>query len=284
MSLEKVCDILKYADHNNFCVPAFNAFNYESIKWIIEAACEENSPAIVMLYPGMSCFIPFSTFAQITRDLASKASVPIGLHLDHSSSYEEILFAIKEGFTSVMADGSGLDFDKNIEFVRQVTKAAHAMGVDVEAELGRVGSASNADDFVNSQCYTRCEDVPVYIERTEVDCLAIAIGSAHGNYIATPKLDLERLSEINSITDIPLVLHGGTGIPEDQLVGAVRSGINKLNIGTEYMELFMSSLKSQAERGVKNYFACLNAIKPEVISYLKRKINLLKPRQEHVGA
>jgi ketose-bisphosphate aldolase len=284
MSLEKVCEILKYADQNKFCVPAFNAFNFESIKWIIEAACEEDSPAIVMLYPGMSGFISFSTFARITRELASKARVPVGLHLDHSCSYDEILFAMKEGFTSVMADGSKLEFEKNIEFVRQVTRAAHAMGVDVEAELGKVGSASNADDFAKCDGYTRCEDVPVFVEKTEVDCLAIAIGSAHGNYIKAPKLDLERLSEINRITDIPLVLHGGTGIPGDQLVSAVRSGINKLNIGTEYMELFMSCVKAQAEKGVRNYFGCLNAIKPEVISYLRSKIRLLKPQQEHSGA
>lgn len=277
MSLEKVCDILKYADQNNFCVPAFNAFNYESIKWIIEAASEENSPVIVMLYPGMSNFIPFGTFAGITRKLALKSKVPVGLHLDHSNSYEEILLAIKEGFTSVMADGSRLDFEENIEFVGQVTKAAHAMGVDVEAELGKVGSASIADDFANCDGYTKSVDAVEFVERTGVDTLAIAIGSAHGNYVTTPKLDLERLSEINHMIDIPLVLHGGTGIPDDQLIGAIRLGINKLNIGTEYMELFMSAVKAQADKGMKNYFGCLNEIKPVVISYLKQKIKLLKP-------
>ncbi len=277
MSLEKVCDILKDADKNGFCVPAFNAFSYESIAWAIDAANEENTSVIVMLYPGMSKHIPFSTFAAITKDLAKKVKVPVGLHLDHSSSFEEILAAIAGGFTSVMVDGSKLELEKNIEFVKEVTKAAHAMGVDVEAELGKVGSASNADDFTNADNFTKTNDAIAFIERTEVDTLAVAIGSAHGNYVTVPKLDLQRLDELNKVIDVPLVLHGGTGIPDDQLKKAVKLGINKLNIGTEYFQLFMTLTKNRVENGENNFFSCLNAIKPEAIAYVRRKLNLLRP-------
>ncbi len=277
MSLEKVSDILKYADSKGFCVPSFNAFNFESIAWAIEAAQQENTPVIIMLYPGMTNIIPFSSFSAITKDLAAIAKVPVGLHLDHSSSYEEILTAISGGFTSVMVDGSRLEFEKNIELTRAVTRAAHAMGVDVEAELGKVGSASNADDFTNSDNFTKKAEALEFIDRTGVDMLAVAIGSAHGNYITTPKLDLQRLDELNKAIGIPLVLHGGTGIPDDQLQKAVKLGINKLNIGTEYFQLFMTLTKNRAESGEKNFFGCLNAIKPEVIAYVRCKLNLLKP-------
>ena len=278
MPLEKIVNIMKAADKKGQCVAAFNTFNYESIAWLIETAEEENSPVIVMLYPGMSSFIPMSTYAAITRDLASKVKVPIGLHLDHSNSYEQILGSIKDGFSSVMFDGSAFSYEENVKITAQVVRAAHALDVDVEAELGHVGSASKLEDYTNVDDYTNVSLALKFIEETKVDSLALAIGSAHGNYVSAPKLDLKRLEEINSKTELPLVLHGGTGIPDDQIRKAVKLGINKLNIGTEYNQTFyrtIGEIISEKKSG-DNMYACLLKAKVEVKEYIRSKINLLR--------
>ena len=239
MPLERVSNILKEADKGGYAVAAFNVFNYETIAWIVEAAEEEDMPVIAMLYPACSKFIPYTTFVAIVKDVASKAKVPVGLHLDHSRSYEEIMAAIRDGFTSVMIDGSTLPFEDNVKITKEIVKVAHAMDVDVEAELGYVGRASNLDDYTDKSRFTDSDSVVEFVERTGVDSLAIAIGNAHGNYVATPNLDLERLEDINSRTDVPLVLHGGSGIPDEQIRAAVKLAINKVYIRTELNQLFM---------------------------------------------
>lgn len=279
MPLEKVGKILRDADKRGYAVAAFNLFNYETIAWAIEAAEREGAPVIAMLYPACKGYIPFSTFASITRDLADKASVPVGLHLDHSTSYEEILESISVGFTSVMFDGSRLHYDENIRATAEVAKAAHGMGVDVEAELGYVGSAANMNDYINAEHYTKPEAAADFIDKTGVDSLAVAIGSAHGNYASTPRLDLGRLEEINGATDLPLVLHGGSGIPEEQIKAAVRLGINKLNIGTEVNQIFYSKLAAVTEnnRSKPSYLSCMSMLRVEMVDYLRSKIRLLRP-------
>lgn len=279
MPIEKVSNILKVADKNGYAVPAFTVFNYENIAWAIEAAEEAGSPVIAMFYPGMDFYIPFSTLAAITRDLGSRAKVPVGIHLDHSNSFEEIMRSIKDGFRTVMFDGSALDFDENTRITSMVVKAAHAMDIDVEAELGRVGSAANINDFANADNYTKVSEAVSFVEQTGVDCLAVSIGSAHGNYVATPKLDLKRLEEINKAVDIPLVLHGGTGIPDEQIREAIKLGITKLNIGTEYNQKFYSTIKAvmDEQKSGANMFDCLLKAKVEVKEYLHAKINLLRP-------
>ncbi len=278
MSIQKVSTILKNAGKEGYGVTAFNCFNYESIAWLIETAEEEQTPVIVMLYPAMSKAISFSSFTAIAKDLAAKASVPVGIHLDHSNSFEQIMESIKAGFQTVMIDGSALEFEKNVRITADVVRSAHALDVDVEAELGRVGSAANLNDFTNTDNYTDVNQAVEFIERTGVDCLAVSIGSAHGNYIATPKLDIKRLEEINNATDLPLVLHGGTGIPDEQIREAVKAGINKLNIGTEYNQKFYRIIGDiiKEQKSHASIFDCLNMAKPEIKEYLRSKIRLLK--------
>jgi len=279
MPLASVIDILRDADSKNAGVVGFNTFNFEEVAWIIEAAEEENVPAIIMLHPEMSYMsMPFDAHAAMTIKLAEKARVPIGLHLDHCENFGEIMKAIKCGFTSVMIDGSKLPFEENVRITKAVVDVAHPMGVCVEGELGRIGLAANAEDFLDKKIYTNPADAKAFVEQTGVDSLAIAIGSAHGFYAETPHLALDRLIEINNKIDTPLVLHGGSGIPDDQLTIAGRNGINKLNVGTEYGHLFYVKTKEIMESGLSrrdDWMWCMDALKPIMKDYLKKKLHIM---------
>lgn len=189
-----------------------------------------------MFYPDMSWFIPFSTMAAIAVDLARQAKVPVGVHLDHGKSYEIAVGGIAAGFPSIMYDGSARPFEENLSVTASVVKCAHLLGVDVEAELGTVGQGSRKEDFCNEEFYTKPEMARDFVAGTGVDSLAVAIGNSHGHYVCEPHLDIRRLDEINKTIDTPLVLHGGSGIPAEQMIESVKYGINKVNIGTEFFE------------------------------------------------
>lgn len=276
MAFEKMSTILREADQKGTAVLAFDCMHYESIAWLIEAGEELQLPVIVMLYPSLTNFIPLEAFAAITKAMAAKVKIPVALHLDHCESFETIMGAIKAGFTSVMIDGSKLPFDENVAVTCEIVKTAHALGVDVEAELGKVGQAINKGDFQDKDVYTSVNEAVRFTEKTHVDALAIAFGSAHGFYVETPKLDFQRLSEINAAIDTPLVLHGGTGIPDDQLQQAFRLGINKLNIGTEYSALFYSTAKEYVERAEERsgMFPMWRYQKNKVHDYFLHKLSL----------
>jgi ketose-bisphosphate aldolase len=276
MSFEKLSTILKEVDAKKTAALAFDCHNYESIAWVIEAAEELGVPAIIMLYPAMIKYIPAEAFSELTKALAKNVRVPVALHLDHCDSYEIILRVIKAGFTSVMIDGSKLPYEENIRITKEVVKVAHILGADVEAELGRVGIAANKGDFKNADLYTPVEQAIDFVDRTKVDALAIAIGSAHGYYVETPRLDMTRLQEINRAIDTPLVLHGGTGIPEDQLKQSFKLGINKLNLATEYVALFHSTTSEFQRLKDKNdnLFSFLDYQKKIVMDYLRAKFSL----------
>jgi ketose-bisphosphate aldolase len=279
MAFEKVSAILKDADAKRTAVLAYDCFNFESIAWLVEAGEELGIPVIVMLYPGLMESIPAHVFAAITKAVAKKVKIPVGLHLDHCDSYETILGTIRDGFTSVMIDGSKLEYAENVRVTCEIVKAAHALGIDVEAELGKVGTAANKGDFKNEDLYTTAAQAADFVAKTKVDSLAIAIGSAHGWYVETPKLSMPRLKEINNAIDTPLVLHGGTGIPEDQLKESFGLGINKLNVGTEYFAIFYSTIKDyQQLKDKKESFAALQSYQKKVIKeYLRNKLLLTMP-------
>ena len=279
MAYEKVSTILNEVDAKNTAALAFDCYNYESITWIIETADELGMPVIIMLNPGMIKYITADVFAKITKTQAKKVKIPVGLHLDHCVSYETIMRAIKAGFTSVMFDGSKLHYEENVRGTCEIVKAAHAFDVDVEAELGRVGTAANKGDFKNEDLYTTVEQATDFINKTKADALAIAIGSAHGYYVETPHLDMTRLKEINKAIDTPLVLHGGTGIPEEQLKQAFKLGINKLNLATEYFDLFYSTTKNfQLIKDKKDFlFGLWEYQKREIQDYLRAKFLLTIP-------
>lgn len=276
MGSMKVRDILKMADENRFAVAAIDVFDYQSAAWVVKAAEREKMPVLLMFYPDMSHFIPFTTMAAIAMDLAKNASVPVGVHLDHGKAYEVAVGGIAAGFPSVMYDGSAKPYEENLPVTAAVTKCAHVLGVDVEAELGTVGQGSRKEDFCNAELYTRPEQAKDFVEKTGVDALAVAIGNSHGHYVCEPHLDIKRLDEINRTISTPLVLHGGSGIPAEQMIESVKYGINKVNIGTEFFE---QCKKSVAAHMGKDGFV-LDHYKEageEVIDFVRGRIARINP-------
>ena len=278
MPLVKVSEILKEADKGGYAVTAFDTFNFETINWVIEAAAELKTATIIMIYPEMTEYIRVDTFAQIVKTLAAKSEYPVGLMLDHGDSYELAMQCLKAGFTSIMVDFSSCEFEENVRRTREVVKAAHAMGVDVEAELGHVGNADTLADFADDSGYTSPELAKQFVERTECDVLAIAFGSAHGNYVREPKLDMERLDAIKREVSVPLVLHGGTGIPDSQIREAVKRGIRKLNVGTGYDQTIFYAVQKNIKEDVgEPYIFCTLADAAQAAkAFLKEKISLTR--------
>ena len=227
-------EVLGRADENGFAVAAVNIFNAESAAWVVKAAELERLPVILMLYPDVNAMIPIPVIGAACRAFAQLAGVPVGVHLDHSRTAQLALSGIPAGFQSIMIDGSALPFEENVTVTKLVVDCAHIFGAQVEAELGYVGRDSDAEELFNTELYTKPGDAAAFVERTGIDALAVAIGNSHGRYITDPHLDIPRLDEINRAVSVPLVIHGGSGIPGEQMAEAVRHGINKVNIGTEF--------------------------------------------------
>lgn len=278
MALEKYSTVLKMAQEGRYCVPAFNTYNYETIAWVIEVAEEEKRPVIVQLYPGYDFYIPLKVMCDAAKELAAHASVPVCVHLDHSATYEIAFAGLAAGFPSVMIDGSSLSFDENVALTAAVSRAAHALGCEVEAELGHVGSGSNLDDFATGGKFTDPDEAVKFIELTNVDALAVSIGNAHGAYAATPNLQLDLLSKINDAVDIPLVLHGGSDIPDEQIKQAITRGIAKVNIATEYFRAMYKGYSASiaAAPDKDSLFEISQMSKDSVKDFLRGKFNLLK--------
>ena len=245
MAFEKCIDIIKHAQKSNTSVFAVNCFDYNTVKGVIYAAEETATPVLVQLFPGHASqwkVTSIEGFAAITKQLASEVKTPIGLHLDHCYTYEEIRRAADAGFTSVMFDGSELSLEENAQKTKVIADEMHARGSAVEGEIGPVGLAAE-DAGSDLDLYTKPEAAKQFYEESGVDLLAIAIGNAHGFYKGTPHLDIDRLDAIHAATEgLALVLHGGSGIPDDQLEVAFSRGINKFNYGTNYLWTYYKAL------------------------------------------
>lgn len=279
MALEQAKTILKMADEANTSVMAFNCTDYNMIHSVITVAEEVQKPVLVMLYPEHAKDKHWTTpkiFAETVKDVAKNVKIPVAMHLDHSSDFNYIVSAIRDGFSSVMYDGSMLPVEQNIVNTREVVKAAHAMGAMVEAELGRVGFASTVTDQSDTDQYTKPEVAASFCEQSGCDSVAVAIGSAHGFYSETPKLDIDRLKAINAATSVPLVLHGGSGIPDSQLEIAFREGINKFNVGTEFFYLYYQTIKEFCDAGHPDFFDMPLLVQERLIDYLRKKMELSK--------
>lgn len=277
MALIRVKEILKMASDSGFGVPAINVFNYESVRWAALAAEQEKMPVIIQFFPGYTVHVSMKTIAEAVKEVAKEVNAPIGLHLDHARDFATAMKGIKAGFESVMIDGSALPFDENVQLTSAVRKVADVFGVDVEAELGHVGSGSKLDDFTNPNRYTDPMEVKRFIEATGADSLAIAVGNGHGRYVTAPKLDFERISAVKELTDIPLVMHGGSDIPEDQIQESVIRGICKFNIATEY-GCALYKAEQNAIAGQDSHYGVLHAMESEAVDFVREKIKLLNPR------
>lgn len=247
MSLVNLKEILKDAREKQYAVPAFDVSNYNMVKTVIDAAEELKAPVILMGLRADMEDEQFTIMSDVMHRVAERANVPVCIHLDHATDFELIKRAIAEGYTSVMFDGSMLPLEENIEKTRQVVEYAHVHGVSVEAELGHVGDGivgGNEADVENKEgVLTDEKEMKYFIESTDVDALAVSIGTAHGVYVAKPELDLELLEKLNKISTVPLVMHGGSGTPDDAIKASVKHGICKINIFSEILHAFFSSMK-----------------------------------------
>lgn len=225
-------EILDRANAGNYGVAAPNVMSELDARVSLEAAEELNAPLILGVFHGHPADMVF--FGSYLTRLADQAKVPVAINLDHGRTMEHIITAIRGGFTSVMIDKSTLPYDENVAAVKKVVEIAHAVGISVEAELGHVGQGDNYDEDRDA-ALTDPAEAKRYIEETGVDCLAVAVGTAHGAYAGTPYLDFDRLQEIKKITGAPLVLHGGSGTGDENLRKACAMGINKVNVCNDLM-------------------------------------------------
>lgn len=284
MALAKVKNILKHAEENGYGVPAINVFDYNSIKFAIMAAEESRMPLIIQYFPGLSVHAPLVDIRNMAVSMAQRATVPIAVHLDHSKSFDIAVSGLAAGFPSVMVDGSALSFEENIKLTADFARHAHAMDVDVEAELGHVGSGKNEEDLSNTDFFTDPQQAKEFISRTGADSLAIAVGNAHGTYVRTPELDFDRIARLREVLNVSLVMHGGSDIPDEQLIRAVRCGMSKFNIATEYQRIFYSSMEKYFEDKTHfgAYFKALREIERPCIDFVKNKIAVLNPNHYHL--
>ena len=238
-------EILEVANKFGFAVPAFNAGTGQLLEAVMQACEEPESPVMIAIHPDELSFLTDSFVDQV-KYYANHSKVPVCIHLDHGASYEQVIHAIQLGFTSVMIDASHKSYEDNIAITKKVVEAAHAVGVSVEAELGTIGDTGNSiEGGVTEVIYTDPEVAQDFIEKTNVDSLAIAIGTAHGIYPKNmkPKLRLDILQEIEKLVEIPLVLHGGSSNPDEEISQSVKLGINKINISSDIKIVFANKLK-----------------------------------------
>ena len=246
MALVTTKELLLDAQKNGYAVGAFNVENMEMVQAVIAAAEELRSPVIMQTTPSTLKYADPELFYANVAAVAKKATVPVVMHLDHGSSFELALRAFRAGYTSIMIDGSHSVLEENIAITKAVVDACHAGNVPVEAELGKVGGKEDDLDG-GAGGFTDPEEAVRFVEETGVDSLAVAIGTAHGVYKGIPKLDVERLSQIREVVSIPLVLHGTSGIPDEDVKECIRRGICKVNYATDLRIAFTEGVKEVLE-------------------------------------
>ena len=238
-------ELLKPAQKNGFAIPAFNISDYSMFNGIMEICEEVSAPCIIEIHPDELAHIGVDLMHSI-RERAIKSTVPCCIHLDHGSSFGQIMLAIQNGFTSVMIDGSALSFEENIALCKPVVDAAHSVNVSVEGELGTIGAAdAGVEAGHETIIYTDPDDAAEFVKRTGVDTLAVAIGTSHGIYPKgfKPELKLELLKQIKAKVAIPLVLHGGSNNPDAEIGQSVKLGVNKINISSDIKVAYYEKMR-----------------------------------------
>lgn len=248
MSFVNLKTILSGTLEGKFCVGAFNFNSYEDAQGIVNAATNLHSPVILMASSSAVKYIGLKQCVGMIRGMAESTDIPVCLHLDHSKSVELCKEAVIAGFGSVMFDGSSYDYQTNVKLTKEVVEFAHKYGVSVEGEIGRVGGVEDdisvEDELAN---LTTVDDAIKFSTETNVDALAVAIGTAHGFYKSEPKLNFERLSEIRKNVTPYIVLHGGTGVPDNDLRRCIENGISKINVGTQLKKVYSDTLKEKCK-------------------------------------
>ncbi len=286
MNLVPMKEILDRANKEGYAVGGFNINNLEFLQGIIEAAEEVKAPLILQTSEGAMKYIGKHYVTGMVEAATRDISIPVALHLDHGGSFEKAMECIRLGYSSVMFDGSHYSFEENVKLTGKVVEAAHSVGVSVEAELGQLGGTEDDITVAEEEAtFTKPEEAVEFVDRTGVDALAVAIGTAHGVYEGDPELDFERLSEINEKTEVPLVLHGASGVTDNDVRKAVTLGINKVNVNTNFQQAFSIKVRELMDNDPELYDPrkyCgpgREAIKEKV----KEKINVLGSKNKAVN-
>lgn len=273
-------EMLLDAQKNHYAVGAFNIENLEFVMAVLAAAEETKSPVIMQTTPGTVKSAGLDYFYGMVKAAAERASVPVALHLDHGDGFDRCMQALRVGYTSVMIDGSHETFEDNIALTKSVAAVGAAMGVPVEAELGKVGGKEDDGPAVEGENpYTDPDEAREFVERTGCTSLAIGVGTAHGVYTETPHIEQDVVKAIRAAVDVPLVLHGTSGVPDDQVAEAVKNGICKVNYATE--------LRQAYTKGFMGYMAenpgCFDPKKPAKLG-MAEITNIVKVRMENLGS
>ena len=244
MALLTTTEMFKKAYDGGYAIGAFNVNNMEIVQAIIEAAEEEQAPVIIQASQGAISYAGLDYIVALVETAAKHATVPVALHLDHGTSFEQVVQCIGRGFTSVMIDGSKLPLEENIALTNKILDMARPLNISVEAELGKIGGTEdNVSVSEREASFTDPAEAKHFVDETGIKSLAVAIGTAHGQYKGTPKLDFERLEEIKKLVNIPIVLHGSSGVPDDDIRKAISLGVRKVNIDTNLREAFSDGVR-----------------------------------------
>ncbi len=238
--LVKFDEILSMAERGGFAIPAFNVYNMETVMGVIAAAEEMKAPVILQNYSRLFTNDEGFHVAPVVLAAAERASVPVCYHLDHGAGETEVVRALRYGATGIMIDKSLLSMDENIAYTKKIVEMCSAVSIAVEGEIGHVGVAAQGDEQTTE--YTTADEAKKFVEGTGVRALAVAVGTAHGRYKKAPKLAIERIAEINGAVDAALVLHGGSGVPDEEIRAAIKAGIRKINFGTDLCYSFLDSV------------------------------------------
>ena len=272
MALATLKEVLEIAERSKSAIPGFNIDNIEIPEAIMEAAEAEKFPVILTIGQGALNAGGIHHLPDVVRRVAESSTIPVVMHLDHGVSYEQTVECLRAGFTSVMYDGSHHPFEENVRESAAVVRAAHAVGVSVECELGAISGVE--DGIVGGANLVDLDEVKNFIEVIDCDALAVGIGNAHGIYKGTPNLDFERLEACKRLGAPPLVLHGGSGIPEDMIRRAINIGIRKINVATEVRLAFMQGIEDTV--GKRDIYAMYSAAKKAVTALAREKIRMFK--------
>lgn len=263
MVIDTTINMLQRAREEKYAIGAFNVENMEMIQAVIEAAVEADSPIIVQTSTTTMHYADFEYYTNMLSVATKHTSVPVALNFDHCMKFEHAMQAVRAGYTSIMIDGSKKSFEDNVAITKQVVDACRPIHVPVEAELGFVGGKEN-DVEMGVEGYTDPSEAKQFVEETGVSSLAVAIGTQHGAYTAPPNLDIERLKTIKETVDVPLVLHGGSGLSVSQLKDCIENGISKINFAAELRSAFTAGVKQGIEENP-------DAIDPKVFSAYGRE-------------
>ena len=232
-------EILALAEKKNACIPAFNVYNLETVKGVLLAAEKAKSPVILQLYSRLVTSGAAEGLSELICGFANRAGVPVCFHLDHGAGECEVIRSLRYGMTGIMIDASTLPLEENIAATKNIVRLCDHVGVAVEGELGHIGKAADGDE------HTRPEEAARFVSETGVAALAVMVGTAHGKYKKLPVLDIDRITKIKEATGIPLVLHGGSGVPDEQIRRAVAAGIRKMNFSTDLCLAFLDACLAQ---------------------------------------